>query len=162
MTPREATIVAACTPQLNEDEGFRSRAYQDTRGVWTWGYGDTKHGVGPGKSCTIEQARAWRDAYLAELAGDLSFHIPWCTGLSVTRSAALLNMAYQLGLRGLLNFKQMLGALREGRFADAGREALDSLWAKQVPARAHRIAAVLTGSPPSGPNGHDALVAAAS
>ena len=162
MTPREQTIVAATVPQINEDEGFRARAYLDTRGVWTWGYGDTRHGVGPGKSCTIEQARQWRDDYLAELAGELSFHIPWWSGLSVARAAALLNMAYQLGLGGLQKFRLMLWALREGDYDLASREALSSKWADQTPARAKRIAAVLGPQPSPADIGPGALMAAIS
>lgn len=39
-------------------EGCRLQAYQDTRGVWTIGYGHTRN-VGLGMTCTQWQADAW-------------------------------------------------------------------------------------------------------
>jgi len=60
---------------------------------------------------------------------------------------ALLNMAYQLGVSGLLNFSKMLTALQAGDREEAAREALDSLWAKQTPNRARRVALLLRGKP---------------
>ena len=44
-------------------EGLYLKAYQDTRGVWTIGYGRIRHDDGTpvheGETCTEEQAEAW-------------------------------------------------------------------------------------------------------
>ena len=163
MTPQKILdAISLATPQVSADEGFRSLAYLDTRKVWSWGYGDTKHGVGPGKRCTIEEARAWRDSYLAELGDDLCMHAPWWVNLTAPQMAALLEMAYQLGIRGLLGFKKMLAALQEHRWADARDEALDSDWARQTPARAFRTAHQLLILSASVDFGHDASTRAIS
>ena len=47
-------------------------------------------------------------------------------------------MAFNMGVGGFLAFRQMLRAI------EAAREALDSRWARQVGARAARIADMLT------------------
>ena len=52
-------------------------------------------------------------------------------------------MAYQIGVNGLLKFKKMISAIEFGDWEEAERQALDSKWAKQTPARAHRHAKVI-------------------
>jgi len=49
---------------VKQSEGLRYKAYRDSRGVWTIGYGHTK-GVAEGDTCTKEQAELWLDADLA-------------------------------------------------------------------------------------------------
>ena len=57
--------------------------------------------------------------------------------------SVLISMAYQLGVDGLAEFKNMLAAIKDERWQEAETHALDSLWAKQTPARAKRHARVL-------------------
>ena len=56
------------------------------------------------------------------------------------KKQALANMAFQLGVTGLLNFRRMLAAIKDGDWTRARIEALDSKWASQTPARAKEIA----------------------
>jgi len=49
-------------------------------------------------------------------------------------------MAYNLGIKGLGGSRRMLSAMEYGDHSLAADEALDSKWAKQVGARAERIA----------------------
>jgi lysozyme len=49
-------------------------------------------------------------------------------------------MAFNMGVRGLLNFKKMLAAVETGQWGVAAKEMLDSTWAHQVPQRAARLA----------------------
>ena len=51
----------------------------------------------------------------------------------------LVNMCFQLGQRGLSNFKQMCKAIEEADWERASIEMLDSRWAKQTPQRAERL-----------------------
>jgi lysozyme len=46
---------------------------------------------------------------------------------------------------GVLKFKGMLEALKAGKREFAANEALDSLWARQTPERARRVAAQIRG-----------------
>jgi len=51
----------------------------------------------------------------------------------------LVNMAFQMGQRGLSNFKNMKAAIEEQDFAKAAIEMMDSRWASQTPERAERL-----------------------
>ena len=51
----------------------------------------------------------------------------------------LVNMCFQLGQRGLSNFKQMGKAIEESDWEKASVEMMDSRWAKQTPQRAERL-----------------------
>lgn len=66
--------------------------------------------------------------------------------LSDARRDAIIQMAFQLGVSGVMKFKKMLKALEVCEWSKAHKEALDSDWAKQTPARANRVATqILTG-----------------
>jgi len=49
-------------------------------------------------------------------------------------------MAFNLGVAGLLGFKKMIVALKNGNYQLAAKECLDSRYAKEVGARAKRVA----------------------
>ena len=51
----------------------------------------------------------------------------------------LINMCFQLGQRGLSNFKQMGKAIEGSDWEKASVEMMDSRWAKQTPQRAERL-----------------------
>ena len=53
---------------------------------------------------------------------------------------ALLDMAYNMGVPGLLGFQKMWAALAAGDYERAAEEALDSVYARELPARAGRVA----------------------
>ena len=46
---------------------------------------------------------------------------------------------FQMGVDGLLGFKNTLAMIQSGRYSDAAKGMLSSLWAKQTPARAKRM-----------------------
>ena len=51
----------------------------------------------------------------------------------------LVNMCFQLGQRGLSNFKQMGKAIEDADWEKASVEMMDSRWASQTPQRAERL-----------------------
>jgi len=59
---------------------------------------------------------------------------------------ALVSMSFQLGVEGLGRFVHMWAAIAAGQWAEAEREALDSVWARETPARARETAAMLGGA----------------
>jgi lysozyme len=133
---------------LEIEEGFREKAYLCSEGYATIGIGTKIHtdeGVDPSKFCftvTRQIAGLMLDQELERLYEKLDSQM---RGLSEDRKTVLVSMAYQMGITGLFGFKNMWRALDTGNFAEAERQALDSKWAKQTPARAMRHAAVLGG-----------------
>lgn len=123
---------------LSRDEGRVPHAYTDSLGYLTIGVGHL-----------IDKRRGGRlsekiiDAILQEdieaAMTDLDKYVPWWRLLSEGRQRALVNMTFNLGIHGLLKFKNMLNALDHGDWQEAAKEALASKWADQVGARAHRI-----------------------
>lgn len=100
-------------------EGLRLKAYQDTGGVWTIGYGHTGPEVKKGLVITREQAEEYlaTDLHEAELAVQRCVH--W--GMSQHQFDALVSFVYNLGVKQFenstllkkLNAKDILGASKE-------------------------------------------------
>ena len=124
--------------QLKRDEGEVLHAYQDTLGFWTIGIGiliDKRKGGGlrPEESEFIFQNR------LRILNEQLDRRIPWIGKLDPARRGVLVNMAFQMGIDGLLGFKNTLAMIERGDYQGASKGMLNSLWARQTPARANRL-----------------------
>lgn len=67
-------------------------------------------------------------------------YISFWGSLDIERKYALLDMCFNLGIHGLLKFRKMLAAMEIGDFRGAAKECLNSKYAKDVGARAERIA----------------------
>jgi len=125
--------------QLRRDEGEVLSAYQDHLGYWTIGVGrliDKRKGGG---------ITAAESAYL--LNNDVDTRIkalgeafPWFMSLDDARKGALVNMSFQLGVGGLKAFKATIALIAAGLYEQASIQMLASLWAKQTPDRAKRLA----------------------
>lgn len=125
--------------QLKLDEGLRLRAYKDTLGFWTIGYGHHDGSIRDGDTITEEEAETLLLADIKKATERIVENLPWAKNLSEERFAALVNMSFQLGNR-VLQFKRSLDCMRDERFVEAETHLLNSLWAKQTPKRARRIA----------------------
>jgi lysozyme len=79
-------------------EGCRLVAYQDSKGVWTIGYGHTRN-VFMGMTCTQSQAEAWlvQDIATAEYAVNRLVKIP----LTQPEYDALVDFAFNAGSHNL-------------------------------------------------------------
>ena len=125
--------------QLKRDEGLRLKAYRCTAGVLTIGYGHTGD-VKEGDEITLHQAEVILLVDIDKHKKELDAKLPWAHKLDDARYGVLLNMAFNLGIAGLLKFKNTLKFVEQGRYADAADGMLQSLWARQVGARARRLA----------------------
>ena len=67
---------------------------------------------------------------------ELISRLPYWNRLSPIRQDVLINMAYNLGIEGLMKFKVTLSMIEAGRYEEAARQMLQSKWAKQVGKRA--------------------------
>jgi lysozyme len=67
----------------------------------------------------------------------------WWAHLAAARQAVLIDMAYNLGVTGLFEFKHMLADIAAGRYELAADAMLSSEWASQVGARAEENARIM-------------------
>jgi lysozyme len=116
---------------LRRDEGFRERAYQDTREVWTIGYGHAR--AQPGWVWTRAVAEAQLAADVSRTESELDHALPWWRSLDPVRQDALANMAFNLGVEGLTRFRHMLAALQARDFVHASAQMLVCDWARDPP-----------------------------
>lgn len=124
--------------QLIRDEGNVPHAYKDSLGYLTIGVGfliDKKKG-GRIPEPVID---FWLQYEIREKRSELIANLPWFTKLDDARQGVLLNMAFNLGTTGLLNFKETLALVESGKYSDAAKEMLNSRWANQVGKRADRL-----------------------
>jgi lysozyme len=55
-----------------------------------------------------------------------------------------MDMAFNMGVDGVAGFKKMIAAIKAKNFTTAGKEVLNSDYAKDVGDRAHRIARMIS------------------
>lgn len=124
---------------LTGDEGRRNRIYTDTVGKITGGVGRNLTDV-PFSDDEIDLMLA-ND--IDRVVRQLDVNLPWWKTLSEARQRALANMAFNLGINGLLGFKNTLAAMQRGDYASAADGMLASKWARQVGDRAKRLAKIM-------------------
>lgn len=128
--------------ELKRDEGVVLHAYKDHLGYLTIGVGrliDERRGGG----ISLEEAEMLLANDVARIEAELDRRMPWWRQASPRRQRALLNMAFQLGVAGLMKFRNTLARAKAGNWEGAAAGALNSLWARQTPARAQRVAEML-------------------
>jgi lysozyme len=132
--------------QLRRDEEERQFAYDDATGK-TLLKGQTLQGnltIGVGHNLSaLGISQKVRDFILADdkaiATAALEANFPWTMDLDDARKGALLNMAFNMGIRGLAEFKDFLVKMQAKEFLPAAGSMLDSIWAKQVGDRATRL-----------------------
>lgn len=139
--------------QLKLHEGFRSNYYTCTAGKKTIGYGRnvddnpfTKEELNRLGRCEFGNLPMTEDEAEYLLVNDvnnvmteLKRHIDLSCHSSA-RQAAIINMAFNLGVPRLLKFKKALAAMNRKQYRLAAIEMLDSRWADQVGQRAVDLA----------------------
>lgn len=124
---------------LKREEGTVLSAYQDHLGYWTLGTGrliDKRKGGG----ITAAEADYLLDNDISKYTAAVEQALPWARGLDEARKGVLLAMAFQMGVAGVLGFKNTLEMVRKGNYKGAAAGLLASRWAQQTPARVQRMA----------------------
>lgn len=124
--------------QLVSDERLVRHAYKDHLGYLTIGVGrliDKRRGGG----LSVEECHYLLGNDIDRVDADLRSRLSWFGSLTPARQGALINMAFQMGVDGLLGFHRTLEALRDGHYAHAAACAMQSKWAQQTPDRARRV-----------------------
>ena len=125
--------------QLSIDEGRRAIVYLDTVGKLTGGIG---RNLTDRPFFDDEIALMFKND-IALVESELDKRLPWWRELTDARQNVLANMCVNLGITRLLGFGKTLAYMRAGEYDAAAREMLDSKWAKQVGARAVRLAMLM-------------------
>lgn len=130
------------TKELRRDEGVVPFAYQDHLGYWTIGVGrliDKRKGGGLSDAEIDFLLSNDIDRFEKQVIDAL----PWYSRLDDVRQRVLVNMAFNLGIAGLLGFKNTLAMIERGDYAGAAKGMLNSKWATQVGERARRLATMM-------------------
>jgi len=142
--------VSALADLLLTEEGKRLTVYDDATGEailpGTKVIGHPTIGIGRAldrKGITTAEALHLLDNDLVEVKAQVAKSIPWSARLTETRRMVLEAMAFQMGIAGLLAFKNTLSMIERGNYEGGANGMLSSLWAKQTPARAKRMAALM-------------------
>ena len=128
---------------LKRDEGCVLSVYLDSLVIRTAGYGHNleAHDIDwpVGTEIPQEIADRWLLLDASNASNFVDSHLPWAKDLDTARHDVLVNMAFNLGAK-LLGFHRTLTFIEDQKWDAAADAMLDSLWARQVGARAKRLA----------------------
>jgi lysozyme len=125
--------------QLIRHEDLRCKPYKDSVGKLTIGVGhnlDDK-GISPRIAMLI------LDEDIQEATMLLEKNLPWTSSLDAARKNVLINMTFNMGIAGLLTFKNTLSLIQAKRYDEAAENMLKSKWATQVGIRAVELARIM-------------------
>ncbi len=142
--------------ELIRDEGVRLSPYRCTAGKLTIGVGRnlddnplTKEEIAyVGHDARTKPISNGAAVYLLgndikKVIADLDKSIPWWSKLDDARGRVLVNMCFNLGIKGLLTFKTTLGYIKAGKYDEAASSMMQSKWATQVKGRAVRLSLMM-------------------
>ena len=136
--------------RIKAAEGFRALPYRDINRYWTIGYG---HLISTDATLTYDQALTLSNApWSVDLAAlsiehqindcglSLDRAFPWFHNLDSARQESFIELCYNMGINHLSQFTHLLAAAESAQWVVVAVELIDSLYARQVGARAKRIA----------------------
>lgn len=125
-------------------EGYRREIYKDSVGKPTVGYGflvvalspdELKLNGGKAEPMSREVAEKILNLKVSKLKKRVFQCLPWLESKPQNVQDTLIEMAYQLGLAGLMSFRHTLGCIEAGDYAQAARNLRASLLYRQTPRR---------------------------
>lgn len=131
------------TQELRRDEAVIPYAYPDSLGYLTIGVGrliDKRKGG----RLSDDEIDYLLSNDIKDKVADLDRQLPWWRTLTENRQRVLVNMAFNLGIDGLLQFRKMLIDIQNEDYVSAANEMKSSRWATQVGARATRLETMMT------------------
>ena len=125
--------------RIKENEGYRESVYKCSAGVDTIGIGFAIKDLKLSEEiCTIILEQR-----VNELFRKCYDKLEWFPFQPEPVQGVIVEMIYQMGFTGTMKFKKMIGHLKKRNYEGASEEMIDSLWAKQTPARAKRLAQIM-------------------
>jgi lysozyme len=136
----EQSLLLKVKEQLIRHEGLKLKPYRCPAGKLTIGIGRNLD------DCGISQIEAFvlLENDMLRCERELLAEIPEVySRLNETRKSVLLNMCFNLGISGLMQFKNTLAFIGSGDFERAANGMLASRWAKQVGRRAIELSELM-------------------
>jgi len=125
---------------IKQHEGFEERPYPDPLHGWkvpTFGYGFTY--------ISEKEAEVLLYNRVKKIEKELSDKLLNFYTQPRNVRFVLIEMAYQIGINGLMKFKKTLKLIEQGDYKSASVEMLDSKWANQTPNRAKELSDIIAG-----------------
>ena len=128
---------------IKKHEGFRSKVYKCTEGYDTIGYGFAI------KDLIIEEdiATLILMRKVKTLLERIIIAFPWFKDIDDKAKTVVVEMVYNLGVRGFSKFKKTIYYLETEQYKEASVEMLDSLWARQVKGRSRELSNIIASIP---------------
>ena len=129
---------------IKAHEGYRREIYKDSVGKATVGYGflvaalspdELKLNGGKTEPMSREVAEKILNLKVSKLKKRLFQCLPWLESKPQNVQDVLTEMAYQLGLAGLMGFRHTLSCIEAGDYAQAAKNLKASLLYRQTPKR---------------------------
>jgi lysozyme len=124
---------------LIRHEGERLKVYMCPAGKPTIGVGRNLEDRG----ISHVESDFLLDNDIEAFTANLNKRLFWFKELDLVRQAVLVDMAFNMGVAGLMAFKKTLKAIENGKWTEASRQMLDSRWATQVGSRATELAEMM-------------------
>lgn len=122
-----------------EEIGVSAAEAAKTGAPWTVGFGFTE-GVTMDSRISRQTAERKLDEKVLEKNAQLSAVLSWYKDATFVTKTVLINMSFQMGLQGVLGFRNTLQYVKEKMYQNAAANMRKSLWAKQTPDRASELA----------------------
>jgi lysozyme len=122
--------------QLTLHEGKRRKVYRCTAGYLSAGVGRNLDANG----FSDDEIELMLRNDIAAAKRALDARMPWWRDLDPVRQKVMIDMMFNLGPRSFGGFVRTLWDIRDGRYGIAADRMLRSKWARQVGARASRLA----------------------
>lgn len=140
--------------EIVREEGEVLEVYRDKFSKLTCGIGhlivrgDPEYGKAVGFKITKMRSTQLFERDVQRTLDELDKKLPWLKTQPPDVIRAVSNMAFQLGVQGVLKFYTTLKNIEDKDYENAYTNGLRSLWAKQTPARARRVLSLIRNAKP--------------
>lgn len=111
---------------------------------WSIAYGHTGPEVRPGMTVTPAQAEQILADDVAKIEALLSKYEPWWSTLPDPQADVMVDIAFNIGVAGIMKWPRFLGFLKAGEYEQAANELAGTHpWIDQVKTRGQRLVAQL-------------------
>lgn len=140
--------------EIERNEGFRQYIHKDSLGFETIGYEFKVDCLSKDELLLNENliepmskivAEKILDMKLCKLETEVLKELPWLSHKENSVQEVVVEMAYWLGIDGMLKFKNTLKFIKQGELIKACENIKNSLWYKQAPNRVEKLIKNLKG-----------------